>query len=287
MLITTDSISLSPRNFEVWNAAAQKIFERKLRAVFIECSFDNCQPDAYLFGHLNPRHLYEELTFLATQVVALREESVQQERFRQGPVEVKWGSGNKKRKRLSVEYEEDQRIPERRWESNGRKGVTEENEGEFFPRNVRPNDFKLDARRNSTGGVSPKCTTSDPGDTPPELVLSQPDKDYNPDGVPNFRNGDDISPYGSPLRLHGNGKETGKKETGTKEAGTKEAGTKELNFLSKPLNGLLIVVNHVKDTLEDDVDTVENIYASLQKLESERNLGCTFIMARKGLTIFI
>lgn len=269
MLTSIDSISLSPRNFEVWNAAAKKIFERKLRAVFIECSFDNCQPDAYLFGHLSPRHLYEELTFLATQVVALREESMQLERV---PVEVKWGSGNKKRKRPSVEYGEDQRIPERRWESNSRKGVTEGNEGELFPRNVQSSDFKSDIRRNSTGGVSPKCTTSDPRDTPPELVLSQADQDYSPDRASGFRNGGDTSPYSSPLSFHGNGK---------------AAGTKELSFPSRPLNGLLIVVNHVKDTLEDDVDTVENIYASLQKLESERNLGCTFIMAKKGLTIFI
>lgn len=287
MLTSTDSISLSPRNFEVWNAAAKKIFERKLRAVFIECSFDNCQPDAYLFGHLNPRHLYDELTILATQVVALREESVQQERFQKEPVEVKWGPGNKKRKRLSIEYGEDQRIPERQWESNGRKGVPEGNEGEFFPRNVQPNDFGLDIRRNSTGGVSPKCTTSDPRDTPPELVLSQVDQNDNPDRASNLRNNGGISRYGSPLSFHGNGKATDAKEVGIKPARTKEARPKELSFPSNPLSGLLIVVNHVKDTLEDDVDTVENIYTSLQKLETERKLGCTFIMARKGLSIFI
>ena len=195
---------------------------------------------------------------------------------------MKWESGTKKRKRLSVEYGEDQRIPERRWESNGRKGVIDGNEEGFFPRNVQSSDSKFGIRRNSTGGVSPKCTTSDPGDVPPELVLSQVDQNYNPDRASGFRNGGGISPSGSSLSFHGNGK-----ATSTKEVSTKEAGIKDLSLPSKPLNGLLIVVNHVKDTLEDDVDTVENIYASLQRLESERNLGCTFIMARKGLTIFI
>lgn len=66
--VEPDSISLSPRNHQVWLDAAPKIAKGLLRAILIECSYDERQSDDTLFGHLCPRFLMEELQALARQV---------------------------------------------------------------------------------------------------------------------------------------------------------------------------------------------------------------------------
>ncbi|TKA78834.1 hypothetical protein B0A49_01940 [Cryomyces minteri] len=66
--VEPDSLSLSPRTNIVWAEAAPKIAAGVLRGVFIECSYDDGQSDATLFGHLAPRHLVSELQNLAGMV---------------------------------------------------------------------------------------------------------------------------------------------------------------------------------------------------------------------------
>jgi len=66
--VEPDTISLSPRNHYVWAEAARKIAFGILGGIFIECSYDDSQPDNVLFGHLNPRHLIAELQTLAHMV---------------------------------------------------------------------------------------------------------------------------------------------------------------------------------------------------------------------------
>lgn len=66
--VEPDSISLTPRNHLVWQEAARKIAHNLLGGVFIECSYDDSQADAVLFGHLKPYHLIAELTTLAGMV---------------------------------------------------------------------------------------------------------------------------------------------------------------------------------------------------------------------------
>ena len=66
--VEPDSISLSPRTYAVWKEAAHKIAHGLLGGIFIECSYDDSQADAFLFGHLNPRHLIAELQNLALMV---------------------------------------------------------------------------------------------------------------------------------------------------------------------------------------------------------------------------
>ncbi|MBS1529776.1 MAG: 3',5'-cyclic-nucleotide phosphodiesterase, partial [Bacteroidetes bacterium] len=45
----------------VWQAAAPLIKDKKLRAIMIEVSFPDEQPDKSLFGHLTPKWLLTEL----------------------------------------------------------------------------------------------------------------------------------------------------------------------------------------------------------------------------------
>lgn len=70
--VEPDSISLIPRTARVWADAARKIVAGTLSAIFIECSYDDSQPDETLFGHLAPRHLIAELQVLADKVGSVR-----------------------------------------------------------------------------------------------------------------------------------------------------------------------------------------------------------------------
>ena len=48
----------------LWTRVAPLLREKKLKAIFIEVSFDNAQPEKLLFGHLTPRLLLQEMDAL-------------------------------------------------------------------------------------------------------------------------------------------------------------------------------------------------------------------------------
>ncbi len=60
--------------YRLWERVAPLIKEQTLKAIFIEVSFDNAQPDKLLFGHLTPRLLMQELAVLGhlTGMAALK-----------------------------------------------------------------------------------------------------------------------------------------------------------------------------------------------------------------------
>ncbi|KAL5042835.1 cAMP phosphodiesterases class-II-domain-containing protein [Aspergillus fruticulosus] len=70
--VEPDSVSLNPRNRKVWEIAAPKVASGTLRAIFIECSYVDSTEDIYLFGHLCPRHLVDELSVLAALVADIK-----------------------------------------------------------------------------------------------------------------------------------------------------------------------------------------------------------------------
>lgn len=59
-----DTIEHSGNLHQLWEQVAPLVKEKKLKAIFIEVSFDNAQPDKLLFGHLTPRLLMKELETL-------------------------------------------------------------------------------------------------------------------------------------------------------------------------------------------------------------------------------
>lgn len=71
--VEPDSISRSPRNRKVWEEAAPKVASGTLRAIFIECSYADSVDNTYLYGHLCPRHLIEELSVLATKTEQIKQ----------------------------------------------------------------------------------------------------------------------------------------------------------------------------------------------------------------------
>jgi cAMP phosphodiesterase len=61
----SDEIEKTTRLQELWKAVAPLIQAKKLKAIFIEVSFDNSQPNTLLFGHLTPTLLMKELNALS------------------------------------------------------------------------------------------------------------------------------------------------------------------------------------------------------------------------------
>ena len=55
----------------------------------------------------------------------------------------------------------------------------------------------------------------------------------------------------------------------------------------EPLDGLRVIIIHVKDSLKDDPDAGETILAQLQELEKEARLGCTFVISQAGTSIWL
>jgi hypothetical protein len=103
--VEPDSISIAPRNVRVWQDAAPKVASGLLKAIFIECSYDDSQPDETLYGHLAPRHLIEELATLAEHVRSARGE-LQDSQQQQAAAEAET---MRKRKRRSDTVESDKR----------------------------------------------------------------------------------------------------------------------------------------------------------------------------------
>lgn len=60
-----DSLEHSDRLHTLWLVAGPLLRAGKLKAIFIETSFPNEQPDRLLFGHLTPRLLMQEMQALA------------------------------------------------------------------------------------------------------------------------------------------------------------------------------------------------------------------------------
>lgn len=63
-----DRLEKSDKLDKVWDVAAAQIRSHKLKAIFIEVSFSNDQPDHLLFGHLTPKLLMEEMQRLEAKL---------------------------------------------------------------------------------------------------------------------------------------------------------------------------------------------------------------------------
>ena len=95
--VEPDSVSLSPRNHVVWEDAAAKVADDRLKAIFIECSYDDSTRNEDLYGHLCPRHLVAELVFLAHCVINRRKHTISNGSTAvDGPVPIKAGEAGSK-----------------------------------------------------------------------------------------------------------------------------------------------------------------------------------------------
>ena len=207
--VEPDSISLSPRNFGVWQEAALKIAGGTLAAIFIECSYDDSQSNDRLFGHLKPVFVMEELRTLAGEVeVARKARSFE----------------SRKRKRVSISDETP--LDHRRHTPNKQGSVLED-------------------------PVSPKSTKAAPSRT-----VDAPD-------TPHL-----VTP-------------------------TDELSLREMESLDhrvptrRPLEGLKVVIIHVKERLTDGPDVGDSILQQLREYDQDARLGCEFIISKPGQSFYL
>ncbi|KAI2673790.1 hypothetical protein DTO013E5_6515 [Penicillium roqueforti] len=113
--VEPDAVSLGTHNKRVWEAAAPKIATGKLRAIFIECSYNDSTDDSYLYGHMCPRHLVSELTALARRVMEVRDSNRGDKKRKREPADpVETGSEqvSPRSKRTLSSFADKGRTPE-------------------------------------------------------------------------------------------------------------------------------------------------------------------------------
>lgn len=248
-----DSVSLRPRNHVVWEDAGPKVASGTLKAIFIECSYDDSVRDEDLYGHLCPRHLIAELSVLAGKVMTHRRS--QQGMNLQEPPSP--GALRKKRKRNidepSVALKPAASAPTRPFYlPPGNPGPTE-----MSPTAQSPTGRLSSPRRGRTVHVvdgSPDDLSKDVSDDPvcpltPGGSLARPP---GPGRHPNPH-----SPVSIPSRL------------------------------PAPLKGLTVFIIHVKDTLADAPPQGDVILEQLQDQGNEAGLGCEFEVTSDGESIWL
>lgn len=62
---STDALEKSKQNEILWKKVAPLVREKKLKALFLECSYPDASEEQALFGHLNPKFFFKELETLA------------------------------------------------------------------------------------------------------------------------------------------------------------------------------------------------------------------------------
>ncbi|KAK2608804.1 3',5'-cyclic-nucleotide phosphodiesterase pde1 [Conoideocrella luteorostrata] len=211
--VEPDSISLSPRNLNVWQEAAPKIAAGTLTAIFIECSYDDSQSNDRLFGHLKPCFIMDEMQTLASEVTAARKVS---------------GFESKKRKRMSL----DESFHQRRNPLSKQGSVLEDP--------VSPKSIKPTVPAPVGKGGSADLSVDTPHLATPTGELSLQDIELLEPSIESRR----------------------------------------------PLEGLKIIIIHVKERLDDGPDVGNSIWEQLNEHEKEANLGCEFIISKSGMSFY-
>jgi hypothetical protein len=208
--VEPDSISLSPRNLQIWQEAAPKIASGNLKAIFIECSYDDSQSNDRLYGHLKPIFVMEELRALATEVNTVRSMRA---------------NDSKKRKRMGSTIDDAPR------------------------RNPSLANF---AAEDPVSPKTLKASTPDfvyPGpETPPTPHLATPTAELT------------LNPSDS---------------------------ITSVPAMRRPLEGLQIVIIHVKDRLNDGPDVGDTILEQLNDYEVEAQFGCEFVISKPGKSFYL
>ncbi|OIW33023.1 hypothetical protein CONLIGDRAFT_161471 [Coniochaeta ligniaria NRRL 30616] len=255
--VEPDSISLSPRNQQIWQEAAPKVATGKLAAVFIECSYDDSQSVDRLFGHLAPRFVMQEMASLAEEVAAARRQQAWQQEARdaagsqaKAPV-----SGLDKRKRKREEG--DSRILTRR-RAAARMAVSATSSPLFTvddpvsPTTVRPNRESSTLSQAQSLPDEQSSMLSTPHLATPTAELSLQDVEMSAPATPASVPGSAAS--GPPVPF--------------------------------PLKGLKVVLIHLKEKLDGGPPVGDVILSELEEYEREAQLGCEFIISHSGDSMF-
>jgi cAMP phosphodiesterase len=267
--VEPDSLSLHPRNHVVWAEAARKIVLGHLGAIVIECSYDDSQADAFLFGHLNPRHLVAELQTLAAMVEDAHIHKQMEEK------------GVRKRKQSALNGI---LLPE-----HDRKRSRS-----LISRPVPPYEQHRSSRGSDQGIYDAPANPSGISTPGAEASVQYQQQSYHHGlGVPAFTDPLNVSPDDS---------RAGPLSPKSVQLGSTPASAAFSNPLphrgeanldtAMPLKGIRVIIIHVKDTLRDGPHVSERILEQLQDYEINlqrqgQGLGCDFVISKSGESYWV
>lgn len=263
--VEPDSLSLTPRTFVVWQEAARKIVQGVLGGIFIECSYDDSQADAILFGHLCPRHLVAELQNLAQMVVDARAMRAAEQ------------SGKKRKRSIQLH------VPPNGLDLSSRLSLPEA--AQKRTRSLANRTLVEEHRRNSlpehagfsdSDGPMPVRVSTPPANDSLNHYHFQPLSTKSTGAATEHAGESVISPRSVSFPKSVGGAES-----------TENANTAGFDNDDLPLGGIKVVIIHVKDTYKDGPHVSENILAELREHESRlreegSGLGCEFIISQSG-----
>ncbi|PCG89974.1 Cyclic-AMP phosphodiesterase, class-II [Penicillium occitanis (nom. inval.)] len=265
--IEPDSISLEPRNKRVWEIAAPKIVNGSLRAIFIECSYNDAIDDETLYGHLCPRHLIAELLVLASKVEEARPDHKQKGQRRRGR-----SSKRKRKDSDTADYAREQPVS---------------------PHSTRQVTTHLAKPRDNNGNVNDKSPTSG---NRTSVSTQTPDGGKDDDNHGNEN--DDALMTDRPESRRSNAQKSrlveidGEPEHEIEHDGETGLSRQSVQWTDSetgppPLAGFKVFIIHVKDTLIDGPHPSERILEELRAQSEEAGLGCEFHVPFQGEGILI
>ena len=258
-----DSVSMSPRNHIIWEDAAPKIANGTLQAIFIECSYDDSVRDGDLYGHLCPRHLIAELTFLANRVVAVQIQS---------KLETSKITNSDHFALQELPSPADMRKKRKRGH-NGELSTTDEFQPVSMPSPVVQathvgHRSVSNTRRKTSHHAVPPVDGYD-GQPHPRPTTPQRRNPHHPH--PSLARLEEIA-SGTPMK---------------NETQSQQLLQHQQPKLNDPLKGLTVHIIHVKDTLMDGPTPGDIILGQLEKQGKEAGLGCVFEVTSCGQSIWV
>lgn len=181
--VEPDSISLDPRNRRIWEVAAPKVASGDLRAIFIECSYDDSAEDCSLYGHLCPRHLVAELKVLASKVT---------DAYHPG------AAANRKRRRRASSPGIDRGVSPRTKRMQSISGGRQRRSDAYLEQpstnsRLERNDYFCETPDLAHGGVTPSCNgTPGTGDPDNDKIATN---SLNNSNTTNIQPWPDLSPF--------------------------------------------------------------------------------------------
>ena len=257
--VEPDSISLSPRNQLIWQEAAPKVASGSLGAIFIECSYDDSRSIDRLFGHLKPAFVIEELRALALEVAAARKDhrasAATNATLGLGPQDSTkkrkrsdTGGGSRKDSIVSEDMGGDGEAVSPKTSRVGDEDVLATHRHPHPPPPPPPPPPGSVSSKNAVKGGQPRVEASHTSQaTPPTRELS-------------FREPGDVAITDHPVP--------------------------ELEACRGQLEGLKVVIIHIKEKLTDEEDLGGTILRELQEYDNEVPLGCEFVIARSGQSLY-
>lgn len=265
-----DSISMNPRNLHIWQEAAPKIAFGKLKAILIECSYDDSRPVDRLFGHLTPSFLIQEMTVLAEEVKNAKtrmtmERNQEREATRRGS----------KRKREGLDDIDPKFAGRRRvTRANIRASVSApptSGEDPVSPRTVKDGEVSFEPRANSQSlrETNSPADTRTPSLATPTAQLSLREAERSYTGSSNVSPGTSFSqPAGPP---------------------PPPPPAVDPQEDVPQLEGVKVVIIHMKDTMNDESPIGETILDELNEHEAfmETPLGCEWVISEVGQSLLL